>query len=166
MKSEQYLKPRTRRGLPFEMILSYMEPQEVRNYLSYRHVRVELVKVGQRLVAYTVDEDERPDVKMVVTIDDMGMTDDNGLFVGVVSDDAAGDHTVGFAPSRPFGIPVYLHIPLNPGLLWSPSPSDVEKGHFEFPIVIRTESRFSLREEGVMHLEKLEDFTGEFGIEP
>lgn len=166
MKSEQYPKPRTRRGLPFELILSYMDPQEVRVYLSYLHVRVELVKIGQKMVAYTVDQEGRPDVKMVVTVNDMGMTDSDGLFVNLVSDDVPDEHVMGFTPRRLFGMPVYVHVPLNPGLLWSPSSSNLEEGHFEFPIVIRTESRYSPTERGVTHLEKLEDFTGTFGIEP
>lgn len=143
-------------------VLKFLGREAAAEYLGCRHVRVEIVEADTRLVAYTV-KNRIPTVHDILVIDNAIVMPDKGLTFTLGSETQDLEEEVGVMPIKPFGLPLFVHAPLNPGLRWHPDVSNPEKGVMSFPLVIRVQSRYSPVEPNVMHLERLADYENHFG---
>lgn len=150
-----------KRTLPLDLLLSYLPTEQAREYQLYRHTRVDVVKAGDEYIAYEFTGNG-PKIVQRLEVDDIAI-DDRGLVIhlGVTNTDEGIEITS--MPRKPAGLPVFMFIPLNPGLRFDPTPASLEAGVLHAPVVIRTRSRLHKRERGVIHLEKREDYEKEFG---
>lgn len=145
-----------------DVVLSYLPTIEARQYQLFNHVRVEVLRAGDELIAYEVIA-RRPKVLDIIEIDDLTISPDTGLTVHLVSNVTDDTFDLNVLPRKPFGLEVFTFLPLNPGLRFEPTPESIERGTLCFPLVIRTKSRLSMFEQGVIHLEKRKDFEATFG---
>lgn len=145
-----------------DVVLSYLTPIEARQYQLFNHVRVEVLKTGDELVAYEVIA-RRPKILDLIEIDSISIDPDVGLQVHLGSNKSDNSFDLDVLPRKPFGLEVFAFLPLNPGLRFEPTPESIERGTLSFPLVIRTKSRLSMFEQGVVHLEKRKDYEATFG---
>ncbi len=145
-----------------DLVLSYLPVLEARRYQLFNHVRVEVLKAGDELVAYEI-VGRRPKVLDLIEIDSISIDPDLGVKIHLGSNLRDDSFDLDVLPRKPFGLDVFAFVPLNPGLRFEPTAESIERGTLSFPLVIRTKSRLSMFEAGVVHLEKRKDYEATFG---
>lgn len=157
------MQPQDKRTIPVDLVLSYLPIEHARLYRMFHHVRVEVLRAGDQLVAYEM-AGRSPQIRDIIEIDSLEIDPKSGLIVHAGSNKTDEAVEISVLPQLLLGLRVFVFLPLNPGLRFEPSPSDIHQGELCFPLVIRTASRMSMREQGVLHLEKRKDFEETFGV--
>ena len=123
------------REISQELIMKALSPVEVREYAACRNVRVEILEVGSKLVAYTV-KGRTHVIHDIIQVDDLSFNPDTGFKLVIGSETQALEEDVGIIPIKPFDLPIFIHLPVNPGFRWHPHVTDLTRGVMSFPLVV------------------------------
>lgn len=130
-------------------------------YDKCRHNRVETAYHGREFIIYTVG-DKGPVALDRIKVADFKCDDVDGATSQITSP-KHGKLVVDYIPQQLFDFPILLWLPLHTKTRWSAPASDPLNGSLGFPILIRTMSRFNLREKGIVYCETGPAFGEEFG---
>lgn len=157
MTDQNFLKPSDH----FDALLDTLPADEQREYLSLKHARSEACYRGRTFVVYRMAGGE-PDILDHLTVQDFTASDTRGTSVSMISRECGESQVFGYTPSRLFTFPVYIFLPLHGKLRWSTTRDKLGKGSLAFDIVLRTASRYTLRDKGVVYCETGVTFYSEF----
>lgn len=128
-----------------------------------RHVRQETGFVGRQFVVYEATSASSPKVLTTLTVTDYRVDPDFGAQAWLQASDGT-KIEVDYRPARLLNYPVLIYLPLHSKVRWDLREGEpIDGGSLAFPLVLRTQSRFSLRERGVVYVETSLSFEREFG---
>lgn len=147
----------------FEMLLNEAPPSVKTLHAKLRHVRQETAFVGREFVVYEATPSGSPRVLTRLTVTDYRVDPDFGAQAWLQATDGT-QIEVDYRPARLLAFPVLIYLPLHSKVRWDLREGEsVDGGSLAFPVVLRTQSRFSLRERGVVYIETALSFEREFG---
>lgn len=141
-------------------------PQPQRDlYESMHHVRSEACFRGRLFVIYQIVQ------RKAVVLDTLEVLDfecnhDDGASIEVLSRNTGKTFTVGYSPTQVLDYPIFMFMPLYLRVRWCADADQAgREGQLGFDVVIRTKSRYHLRERQVIYCESRTTFMEEFGSE-
>lgn len=156
--NENFMDARTH----FSKLVELMEPGARANYEKTYNARQETAYRGRTLVLYEMQNRDEPTLLEHVVFGDFECDDIKGATTLIRSQDTGKELIIGYEPVQLFAYPVFVFLPLHAKLRWSAVPSDPLNGSLAFPVIIRTLSRMSPREKGVIHCETGVQYAKEF----
>jgi hypothetical protein len=149
----------------FESIaLASLSEEGLESYKSMKHVRHEFGYVGRKFVAYQM-EGREPQILGTYRIYDFVCDDVDGATTQFESLENPGQlFLVGYTPIKVPEHNVWLHIPIQCKLNYAAFKDDPTKFSLSFGLVVRTQSRYHLRERFVTYFEAWDSYVEEFGL--
>jgi hypothetical protein len=145
----------------FKLLVERMPPWQRSAYRSLRHARSEGCTRGRAFVVYTHGR-HGLQVLDTVTVLHFEADEEAGARCELRSQNTGEILEVGYQPTQLWGYPVFVHLPLHLWLNW-----DVREGSdtpsLHFGLVVRTASRYTLRERDRVYFETKTSFEKEFG---
>jgi hypothetical protein len=154
-KKESFLTPEEH----FSSLVAQLGPRPRQLYEDTRHARIEMGFRNRPFVVYEI-EGRDPKVLDTVAVADFDCNDLDGASVELRSRSGS-KLLVSYGPTQLFDYPVFISLPLSMSVHWQMNQSG--KQQLRFPLYIRTQSRKSLRERGVVYFEPAATFHSEFG---
>lgn len=145
----------------FDLLVEGLSIEDRRVYNTTRHAREETAYRGRTFIIYRMTGRHQHVVLDQLTVRDFECDEELGASTAI-RNSAGQEIEVRYSPTRLWNHPVFVHIPLHCKLRWSAVPSNINKGSLGFPLVIRTLSRFDLREKGVVYCETGVTYAKEF----
>lgn len=145
----------------FKSLLSAMDQGTQDMFKSLKHARPETAFRGRHFVVYHM-LGAQPTVIDRLVIDDFECDDEVGATADITSLKLQKTMTLDYHPRQILGHPVMAWLPLHSNVRWGAPASTPEKGSLGFPMVLRTRSRFNLRERGVVYCETGPAYGAEF----
>lgn len=138
-----------------------LPPQQRQEIEALRHRRVEMGFKDRKFIVYTFNR--RPEVLTTLIVRDFMCDDVDGCSFDL-QDQRTGDHLIiGHTPKKLWNLPIYACVPCHPRLMYSLPEDEGNVTHsLAFPILLRTQSRLSLREIGTTYIETVKTFTSTF----
>jgi hypothetical protein len=134
-------------------------------YESLRHARSEACFRGRLFVIYEMVKRE---CKVLDTLEVLDFQCDHeaGASMEVLSRSTGRRFTVGYAPAQVLDYPIFMFMPLYLRVRWCADADQAGTGgHLGFDVVLRTKSRYHLRERQVIYCESRTQWMEEFGAE-
>lgn len=145
----------------FDRLVEGLNARDLKAYRQCKHTRPEAAYVGRNFLVYTMINGEPQELDRLI-VDDFNANGEHGASTIIVSTKTSRTIEVGYTPVRLLDYPAFVFIPLHSRLRWGASEKSLHKGTLAFPVVVRTRSRFNLREEGVTYVETGRSFGEEF----
>lgn len=145
----------------FKLLVERMPPWQRKSYRGLKHARHEGCTRGRAFFVYQHGA-QGPDVLDIVTVLHFEADEQAGARCELRSHNTGAILEVGYVPTQLWQFPVFVHLPLHLRLNWDVRP-DSEDPSLSFGLVIRTASRFHLRERAVVYFETRTAFEKEFG---
>ena len=148
----------------FERLISRMPEEQRKEYEALSFHRVETAFTNRRFIVYKMDRND-PVQLMTLKVNDFACDDTEGCTTELEIVGTGETFVVGHMPTKVPGQPIFLSIPVKPNLIYAiPEENHPEVSHsLAFPLLVRTKSRRSMRERGVVHMETNVLFNQEFG---
>jgi len=165
--AQQFMTP----GNHYEALLEAIDGDKKKVYDTLAHVRSEACYRNRSLIIYEVEQRQpgvmesaprKPRILDTIKILDFVADDKSGASCEIRSETLGKELIIGYKPVQLFSYPVFIWMPLHAKLRWSTTPDEVEGGSLAFDLVIRTRSRFHLREYGVVYCETGISYAREF----
>ncbi len=154
---QQFMTP----GEHFDKLVLQLNDADRERYQAMTHSRAEVGYRNRNFVVYEVVRREPVVIDNIKVLDFMA-DDQIGATCELRSEELGKTITVGYLPERLFGYNVFIHLPLHSKIRWSTTPDDPRGGNLAFDLVIRTKSRYHLRERGITYFETGIGFAREF----
>ena len=133
-------------------------PRELRcAYNGYMNSRQELAFKGQQFVVYQMVGDQ-PEIIDLVTATGFEFDPEKGFRASFFSKAQDTTDHIGYVPKQLFGYPPFVFLPLHCTVRWEPWRSEP----LSYQVVLRTQSRSNLHEQGVTYFESTLRFEREF----
>jgi hypothetical protein len=145
----------------FKLLEAQLTGAQLDLFRQTRNGRSEMAYPGRTFVAYRM-RDRQPEVLDKLMVNDFSCDEEAGASTELVSLITGKPLVVNHGPVQVFDLPVFLALPLSLKLTWRVKPSNPDKGSLGFPIYVRTMSRASHRQTGVVHFETGVEFGQEF----
>jgi len=146
----------------FGVLVGQLHPESRALYDTSYHLRIETAYKGRNFILYEV-EDGLPKVLDRVIVRDFECNEKDGASTQVTLQSTDEERIIGYGPEQVFDFPVFMWLPLTSRVRWGAPASNPYKGSLGFPLVLKTKSRLSLREPGVVYCETAASFAAEFG---
>ncbi len=156
MKVEDFISPIEH----FQRLVNSMPQAHVQVWNQCQHQRIEMGYRGRNLLLYQF-KDRKPYVLEEITVQDFICNDEDGASAEIRVKSTGALFEIGYQPTLILGHPVFMCLPLHMQIKMDTTPSGNRRS-LGFPILIRTLSRFHLRERGVTYLETGVSFSREF----
>lgn len=155
MAEPSFISPREH----FDLLVAKLPAKEQELFKNMKNTRAEAAYVGRSFVIYEI-KDRKPAILDQVSVLDFMANHETGTSCEVYSQLHSSVQIVGYQPTQLWKYPIFMHLPLHGKLRWSTV--DGAEASLAFDILIRTQSRFSLRERKVIYCEPGIQFEREF----
>lgn len=147
----------------FDLLVSTLAPDIQDLYHDAKHTRTEAAFRNRQFVVY--NHDNGLEIEDVLTIGNFEVDDETGPWTHVHSRKRGESKIIDYKPVQLWDYEILAWLPLhyNLRLRFHIDRRDPRQGKFSYPIVIKTMSRFNLREPEVDYMEPLSAFFREFG---
>lgn len=144
----------------FDNLVEQLPDQHYNLWHKLGHIRVETGFRGRRFLVYQIDRGQ-PGVIDTLTITDYLVDSRDGARMFLASDLHGEEIQVGYRPAKLWGYRAFMALPLHSQVRWS-SAGELEEGKLAFPVLIKQQSRFSMRDVGVDMVETTTSYAREF----
>ena len=145
----------------FNLLVDSLDTRDKHAFLACKHTREEIAYTNRNFIVYKMDKGLPVETDRIV-VNRFHTDHVFGATAEIVSSATKRTLTLGYSPVRLFDYPVFIWLPLHIKLRWGASESMLHRGSLAFPVVIRTQSRLSLRETGITYCETGRSFGMEF----
>ena len=157
------------------MSKGFLPPDELYKYLAnnidddskavlatMKHTRIEAAYRNRKFIVYEM-EGSQPLKLGTISVVDFVCDDDDGCSTQLQWLENPGDIIpVGYEPAQLWDFPIFVHLPVHQKVRWSAREDNVDDCSLSFLLVVRTQSRYHLRERGVVYLEPYRTYQEEF----
>lgn len=129
---------------------------------TMKHTRIEAAYRNRKFIVYEMKERAASKLATVCVLDFL-CDDDDGCSTQLEWMERPGEIlTVGYAPVQLWDFPIFVYLPVHQKVRWSAREGDVNNRSLSFMMVVRTQSRYHLRERDVIYMEAHRTFHEEF----
>lgn len=126
-----------------------------------KHNRVETAYKKRHFIVYEMSGGHPHELDRI-TVNDFHADHTHGITTEVASRNLDEKLIVSYTPQRLFHFPMFVWVPLHAKVRWGATADDIHHGSLGFPLVLRTQSRLGLREDGVTYCETGVSYGKEF----
>lgn len=157
------------------MSSGFLTPEDFSTYLAdriddnskqilstMRHTRVEAAYTNRKFVVYKMVAGAPSKIATLCVLDFL-CDDEVGCSAQIEWMDSDLDPvTIGYAPTQLWDLPIFVHLPVNQKVRWSAREDNPEDQSLSFLVVVRTQTRRNLRENGAIYMETYRSYQEEF----
>lgn len=156
------------------MSYGFLMPEDFSEYLAdnideadkavlatMKHTRIEPAYRNRKFIVYEM-VNRLPEKLATLAIMDFVCDDEEGCSTQIEWLETGDIVTVGYAPTKVFDFPIFVHLPVNQKVRWSAKFDDPEDQSLSFLMVVRTQTRRNLRERDAIYMESTKEFQKEF----
>ena len=129
---------------------------------TMKHTRIEAAYRNRKFIVYEMRDRAASKLATVCVLDFL-CDDDDGCSTQLEWMERPGEIlTVGYEPTQLWDFPIFVHLPVHQKVRWSAREDDVSNCSLSFMMVVRTKSRYHLRERNIIYMEAHRTFHEEF----
>lgn len=145
----------------FNLLVAGLSDNHKKVYETTKHARIETAFRDRIFVVYKI-VGGKLEILDRLHVTDFICNEERGASTELLSTATGERIEVGYTPVQLFDYPAFVCIPLHAKVRWGVEKGDPKKGHLAFPLLLRTTSRFGLREPGIVYVETSPEFMREF----
>jgi hypothetical protein len=157
-KNESFLSPQEH----FDILASNLPADKLALFDGTTHGRIEVAYRNRSFFVYEMVNGS-PVIHHELVVQDYLCNNDEGASTELLCRQTGRLLVVAYEPTQVFDYQIFVSIPVHHYVKWSTTPSRPRGGSLAFPLLIRTLSRTSLRDHGVMFMETGNNYVNEFG---